>query len=135
MTFASESCLRQPHCLVRSMVFSNFCVSGKEGVRGRKVVVMTFVNESGFATAPSCAVSTSQFKCAPLANTPLRLVKPQNYFIILIVAFYKKVFHTKNKTYISTETYVLFPYILIIIRFLFFLPSCICLQFCRTEYL
>ena len=96
-------------------VFRNLCVSGTGELRGVR--------------------RTSQFKCALLAKTPLRLVKPQNYFIILIVAFYKKVFHTKNKTYISTETYVLFPYILIIIRFLFFLPSCICLQFCRTEYL
>ena len=85
--FASQSGLRPPHLslrftgqsiLLRKTVydrpvffgvhtcavnnFRNFSVSEKKGVRGRKSLVMTFVNESNCVAVPSCTVSIRNSK-------------------------------------------------------------------------
>ena len=49
---------------------------------------MTFVNESNFVAAPSCAVSIRNLRVSSLTKENLRLVKPQNVFIKM--SFYKK---------------------------------------------
>ena len=70
--------------LVPSIIFVSFSVSGKEGVRGRKSLVMApCVNEKQSALPCHLAgrpVFATPGTCRSLAKTALRLVKPQNNF-------------------------------------------------------
>ena len=67
--------------LVRSIIFSNFSVSGKERARERKVIGHDFRKRK--LLTQLCHLAQSVFailRASSLAKTPLRLVKPQNIF-------------------------------------------------------